>query len=98
MEPQSGIIIVRNRPAGRPAIRPPDHLNVKAEGKAPHLSLGVLWMTRSFLEATFCSDDICPGEICPGDIYPGYLFLVKIVLVFEDVEVFFLFFIQGILC
>ena len=67
-----------------PAARPPDHLNVKAEGKAPHLSLGVLWVTRTCLEATICPDDICPGEICPG-----FLFLVKIVLVFEDVEVFF---------
>ena len=50
MEPRSGIIIVRIRPAGRP----PDHLNVKAEGKAPHLSLGVLRVTISCLEAKLC--------------------------------------------
>ena len=59
--------------------RPPDHLNVKAEGKAPHLSLGVLWVTRTCLEATICPDDICPREKRPGDICPGYLFLVKFV-------------------
>ena len=42
--------------SGRPAaVRPPDHLNVKTEGKAPHLSLGVLWVTISCLEAKFLS-------------------------------------------
>ena len=70
--------------------RPAAHLNVKAEGKAPHLSLSVLWVTRTCLEATICPDDICPREKRPGDICPGYLFLVKFVLIFEDVEHFFL--------
>ena len=36
MEPRSGIIFCLNRPTSRPAGRPPDHLNFKAEGKAPH--------------------------------------------------------------
>ena len=74
---------------GRPPARPPDHLNVKTEGKAPRLPLGVLWVTRSCLEATFCPYDICHGEICPGDICPGYLFLVKFGFISEYVEHFF---------
>ena len=98
MEPRSGIIIVRNRPPAQLFARPPDQLNVKAEGKAPHLSLGVLWVTRTCLEATICPDDICPREKRPGDICPGYLFLVKFVLIFEDLELFFWILNPCILC
>ena len=81
-----------------PAARPPDHLNVKAEGKAPHLSLGVLWVTRTCLEATICPDDIRPTEKRPGDICPGYLFLLKFVLIFEDMEHFFFYSESKVFC
>ena len=70
MEPRSGIIFCQ-KPAGRPADRPPDRVNILPEGKTPHVSNSTWWLLGVSMMSRRCLVGVLKVSMCVWRILGG---------------------------